>query len=256
MESLVFLQVTWTCVAFSTCYTTVWFLSSVFSHVPSSHLYVTRSCHTACNRVAILQYGSSSGSSCDLTMTKTWPRFCTWMTSHLCELFFGAPNSIAFTKHFWHIICFSIVWAISCLLNIPDVEKFLSQLMPLNVFSPVWIISCIFKAFVYEKVLTLCAPKGFFSSVGHLIYLKVSWSWVTFAATFSYKSFFISVDPKYLSKNGAYNEDVQLQPHFYIDIQGIHTIRFETDTRWPVSVSKRTKYFGNGYPFQKRTSVS
>ena len=95
-----------------------------------------------------------------------------------------------------------------------------------------------------------------FSSVGHLIYLKVSWSWLTFAAIFSYKPFFISVDPKYLSKNGAYNEDVQLQPYFYIDIQGIHTIRFETDTHWPVSVSKRTKYFGNGYPFQKRTSVS
>ena len=88
VKSLMFLQVTWTCLAFSTCYTTVWFLSSVFSHVPSSHLYVTRSCHTACNRVAILQYGSSSGSSCDLTMRETWPRFCTWMTSHLCEFFY------------------------------------------------------------------------------------------------------------------------------------------------------------------------
>ena len=40
------------------------------------------------------------------------------------------------------------------------------------------------------------------------------------------------------------------------NVVGIHTIRFETDTHWPVSVSKRTKYFGNGCPFQKRTSVS
>ena len=40
------------------------------------------------------------------------------------------------------------------------------------------------------------------------------------------------------------------------NVVGIHTIRFETDTHCPVSVSKRTKYFGNGYPFQKRTSVS
>ena len=137
VKSLMLLQVTWTWVAFFTCYTTVWFLSSVFSHVPSSHLYVTRSCHTACNRVAILQYGSPSGSSCDQTMRKTWPRFCTWMTSHLCELFFGAPNSIAFTKHFWHITCFSIVWAISCLLNISDVKRFLSKLITLNAFSTV-----------------------------------------------------------------------------------------------------------------------
>ena len=109
MKSLMFLQVTWTCVAFSTCYTTVLFLSSVFSHVPSSHLYVTRSCHTACNRVAILQYGSPSGSSCDQTMRKTWPRFCTWMTSHLCEFFYVSPillllQSIFDTSFFCHCV--------------------------------------------------------------------------------------------------------------------------------------------------------
>ena len=37
MKPLMFLQVTWTWVAFSTCYTTEWFISSVFSHVPKHH---------------------------------------------------------------------------------------------------------------------------------------------------------------------------------------------------------------------------
>ena len=99
MKSLMFLQVTWTCVAFSTCYTTVWFLSSVFSHVPSSHLYVTRSCHTACNRVAILQYGSSSCSSCDLTRERHDPGFVLeWLLT--CVSSFMCPQFYCFCKAF------------------------------------------------------------------------------------------------------------------------------------------------------------
>ena len=158
-------QTGWTRKYLISVFTNNWFPSlDEISHVSSSHLNMCSIFHLLHNCIISLQCVLSctfKSFICDQVLSHCmqqsgyssvwiffwlfmWPDYEKDMTQVLylndfspVWVIFCVPNSIAFTKHFWHIICFVIVWVISCLLNIPDVERFLSKLMPLNAFSTV-----------------------------------------------------------------------------------------------------------------------
>ena len=158
-------QTGWTRKCHITVFTNNWFPSlDEISHVTSSHLNMYSIFHMLHNCMISLQCVLSctfKSFICDQVLSHCmqqsgyssvwisfwlfmWPDYEKDMTQVLYLNDFSpvwvllcVSNLIAFAKHFWHIICFVIVWVISCLLNIPDVKRFLSKLITLNTFSTV-----------------------------------------------------------------------------------------------------------------------